>query len=198
MNDRHRLSAIRFAFGVGFNNFATGRGTMEELTRRAKRSLRDVESLTWYGATGNFAIHSGLSDGCLAETLHRGFKRRFAIVSRAEIDQVVSTCDAWQRPPHPLMTRWTPGVAFRVDGRSPSVQLRRTERARFRFVSDHAVAVLKLDIETAAGQLDPARRQGGWGAISADIARQVGGQGVWTARSLRAVLGLRAKADSYS
>jgi hypothetical protein len=99
MSDRSRLSPIRFAFGVGFNNFATGRGTMEGIIQDAKRSLHEVESLTWYGATGNFAIHSELSDERLAEALHRGFKRRFAIVSRTEIDQVIATCGAWQRPP---------------------------------------------------------------------------------------------------
>jgi hypothetical protein len=65
-------------------------------------------------------------------------------------------------------------------------------------VNDHAVLVQKRDIETPEGRLDSTRRQGGWGAISADIARQTGGsESVWTARSLRAILGLRARVEDY-
>jgi hypothetical protein len=186
----------RFAFGVGFNNFATGRGEMEQLVARAQRQLSDTEIVAWYGATGNFALRSDLSNSELARALEQAFRRGFAVVSRSEIERVISTSGAWRRPARESLIRWTPGIAFRVSGPPPPDQLGQTNRGRFRHMNDHAVLVLKRDIETPEGRLDSARRQGGWGAISADIARQSGGrEAVWTARSLSAVLGLLARVE---
>jgi hypothetical protein len=57
-------------------------------------------------------------------------------------------------------------------------------------VSVEMVAVWKHDLLTGA-KLDRHRRRGGWGAISADIAHQLGGQ--WTSRSRRTIDGLRSR-----
>jgi hypothetical protein len=196
--ERRRPKQYGFAFGVGFNNFATGRGEMEQLVARAQRQLSDTEIVAWYGATGNFALRSDLSNSELARALEQAFKRNFAVVSRSQIERVISTSDSWRRPVRARWIRWTPGVAFRVAGPPPPARPDPTNRGRFRRVNDHAVLVQKRDIETPEGRLDSARRQGGWGAISADIARQTGGsESVWTARSLRAILGLRARVEDY-
>jgi hypothetical protein len=196
---------VRYAFGVGFNNFATGRGAMAQLLARAESRLPEVEIAAWYGATGNYALLSDLSDRDLAEAMGHAFaeamghtfEREFALVSLREIKQAISACQAWKHPPRKRCERWTPGAAFRVKGPPPPIALRPSHRGRYRRLSDDAVAVLKRDIETPEGRLDPRRRQGGWGAISAEIAKQVDGlDSVWTARSLRPILGLLAKAEA--
>jgi hypothetical protein len=193
---RSRSSRFHFAFGVGFNNFATGRGTMKQLVEDAHRILDGATIVTWYGATGNFAVRTDLSNIDLAVALNEAFGRCFAVVTQSDIDRVISTCDAWRRPTTEHLTRWTAGGAFRVDGPPPPARFSSTIRGRFHRVNGRSVAVLKRDLETAAGRLDSARRQGGWGAISGDIARQTGGRdSVWTARSMRAIRGLSAKAD---
>ena len=172
---------------------------MAQLLARARRRLPEAEIATWYGATGNFALLSDLSDRDLAEAMEHAFRRKFALLSPRDIEQVIAACEAWKRPARDRYVRWTPGAAFRVNGPLPPTALRPSDRGHYRRVSDHAVAVLKRDLETPEGRLDPGRRQGGWGAISAEIARQTGGlDSVWTARSLRPILGLRAKAEVHT
>lgn len=48
---------------------------------------------------------------------------------------------------------------------------------------------------TQGGTLDRERRDGGWGAVSGDVSRAVGE--VWTARSLRTVIGTLEKARQH-
>ena len=50
-----------------------------------------------------------------------------------------------------------------------------------------AVLLFKHDNETPSGILDRNRRSGGWGAVAADLGRNLGG--TWTARSIRTLAG---------
>jgi hypothetical protein len=193
------MSELVFAFGVGFNNFATGRGSMDQLVLDAQRALSKkgiaAGVTAWYGATGNLAVRSALPDQELADELERAFGRPFAVVESSELEAAFAALENWERPVNEPGVRWTPGAAFRVQGPLPPADLAPTRRGHFLRVTERTVAVLKRDFETPQGRLDPSRRQGGWGAISGDIAKQTGDGSIWTSRSVRPMLGLLAKVE---
>src|SRR6266581_5453378 len=75
------------------------------------------------------------------------------------------------------------------------VSRRVTPRAVLWRISAYAIGAWKHDTLSAGGRLDPDRRAGGWGGISADIERQLGGQ--WTTRSRRTIEGLIRMASDH-
>ena len=83
--------------------------------------------------------------------------------------------------------RWTPGAALRADGVPQASGLQDTSRAVYQRFSDSVVLVHKRDAVTPAAILDRERRMGGWGAVAAEVGRQLGGE--WTARSVRTLAG---------
>jgi hypothetical protein len=173
--------------GVGINNFASDRVPMRVVIDQ----LRDLGSVTSYGATGNLVVASRLSGKSLAELLRNRTDRRWAVVTLAQIAQIAEEIAKTTAPPEPNV-RWTPGVALPVTPpeRTP---LHDAHRARLWWASDgRSVGILKRDIIDDRGRLDPRQRLGGWGAVSSEIQRQV--KGKWTSRSLRVVEGLVAQA----
>ena len=74
-------------------------------------------------------------------------------------------------------------------GRVPQASgLQDTSRAVYQRFSDSVVLVHKRDTVTPAAILDRERRRmGGWGAVAAEVGRQLGGE--WTARSVRTLAG---------
>jgi hypothetical protein len=116
------------------------------------------------------------------------------VIERVSVVEAMDALAGWPPPAQEAGVRWTPGLAIRIGEGTPIPDIGDTARARLRWVGDGIVAVHKRDLLDASNRLDRARRQGGWGAVSRDVALQVGG--VWTARSQRTVLGLLARAPT--
>jgi hypothetical protein len=176
------------AFGVGLANFSTGRQVgPRELAACARKAL---PLIAWYGATGNFALADCSVDE--AGAILSGLSGTdWAVLPFDEVDAALEVLSTLTEPACAIGERATPGLAFAVTA-ADSGPVASTQRAALRRVSDRIVAVHKLD-QLQDGKLDRQHRRGGWGAVSADIGRQVGGR--WTARSRRTLEGLRRRAS---
>jgi hypothetical protein len=177
---------VLYAFGVGLANFGSGR---ERSPSEVVAAVRDaLPVVAWYGATGNVALQDGDIDDVRLELKERT-GTTWAVIGAEHLEHGLTLLAALPEPLHTPDERPTPGLAFGVTT-SADGDVISTERAVLRRISADMVAAWKLDV-LRAGKLDPNRRRGGWGALSTDIARQVGGR--WTARSRRTIDGLRGR-----
>ena len=177
---------VLYAFGVGLANFGRGREPSPgEIIASIKGRLHVVAS---YGATGNVALDdSDISE--VRQVLEEVTPTAWAVVGAEDLELALNVLAEAAEPVHMVNERPTPGLAFAVT--PPSVgDVSSTSRAVLRRVSTDIVAAWKLDL-IRDGKLDSTHRRGGWGGVSADVARQVGGR--WTARSRRTILGLRRR-----
>ena len=179
---------VLFGFGVGLANFANGR---DREPRAIFAAIAEALPLTaCYGSTGNVALDDG-DPNDTQSVLEAVTGTAWAVISAERLEEALTTLTAVPKPPHASDERPTPGLAFAVThpGEGNVVS---NERAHIHRISESIVTVWKLD--PLLGEiLDRDRRRGGWGAISADIARQVGGR--WTSRSRRTIDGLRNRAS---
>lgn len=179
---------IVYAFGVGLSNFGAGRS---RLPRRLAADVAEVLPLVaWYGATGNLALAAGEPvdvAGRLAEITGTAW----AVIPARDLAAALRALDAQPPPRVPAGIRATPGLAFAVEPGRPG-PVRVIPEAALRRLDDRIVLVHKLDV-LEGNRLNRARRQGGWGHVSAAVAKQVGGR--WTARSRRPVASLLARAE---
>jgi hypothetical protein len=117
-----------------------------------------------------------------------------AVMPVSDLHEIVQTLQDCH-PPRKVDggVRLTRGVAFLIgtarDGLPTS-----TDRASYMLRRPKAVLLCKHDIETPSGILDRNRRKGGWGAVAADLGRNLGG--TWTARSIRTLAGTLKAADA--
>ena len=179
---------IVYAFGVGLANFAAGRS---RLPRQIAADVAKVLPLiAWYGATGNLALAAG-EPADVAQRLAEITGTDWAVIPAGDLTAALGALDAQPTPRVPAGIRPTPGLAFAVEPARPGLIRSIPEAALQRF-NDRIVLVHKFDV-LEGNRLDRARRRGGWGHLSAAVARQVGGR--WTARSRRPLAGLLARAD---
>jgi hypothetical protein len=179
------------AFGVGLANFGAGLHVLP--SQLAAEVSKVLPLIAWYGSTGNFALADGDPEAVQA-VLQKVSGTTWAVIEFGELEAALAELANITKPPHSPYERPTPGLAFAVDGPHLGT-LVSTRRAVLERVSGRVVAVHKLDA-LKNGKLDRDHRRGGWGAVSTDIARQVGGQ--WTARSRRTLYGLRLRANEVS
>ena len=178
---------VLFAFGVGLANFASGRHLRP--TDVVDAIADELPVVASYGSTGNVALEEGNMDE-IRRILERVTGTAWAVVSAEHLEDGLSALSAMPVPlTQPTNERPTPGLAFAVNP-ARNGGLDSTSRAILHRLSADLVAVWKLDLLDGA-RLDRDRRRGGWGAVSADIDRQVGGR--WTARSRRTLDGLRSR-----
>jgi hypothetical protein len=164
MADRSGAMTI-LGFALGQNNFGGGRTRMADLIPEIQRHLAPGARLVaWHGHSGNVAVDFGDSEMVRA-ALRQASGRDWAVVPA---EMVAGALHALGPIREEAGVRWTPGLAFNVE-------------------TSVVVPVVKRDA-MAGARLDKNRRDGGWGAISADVARQRGGR--WTARSWRPVAGI--------
>jgi hypothetical protein len=177
-----------FCFGVGLGNFATGREwRMADLVKTiGDRDPERMHVIAWYGSTGNVAVR-GQRPADVRSVLRDVSGRAWAVVDRGKVLRGLEALNGWNPRDRTPRTRWTGGLAFAVVGDGGGA-VEETERAKLRRLERGLVAAYKNDALTDAGHLDRHRRRGGWGAISLDVARQVGGD--WTSRSRRTIEGL--------
>jgi len=173
---------------------------MSDWTLTLNTKLASLQSpsriVSWYGHTGNFVVESPRTNRMeIASELASAARASFAVLSYSETLNFASAAEKAASPPAVGGNRWTSGVAFAV--RAPPCQSapKPTSHAAFFAISDCAVGAWKKDQLTQNGILDKEKRGGGWGAVSGDISRELGG--IWTARSLRTIKGTLEKAKDY-
>jgi hypothetical protein len=190
-------------FGVDIGNlgFSGRRQDMSEWALEMNKKLASLQSSTkivdWYGHTGNFVIESSKTERSeIASELTSVVGASLAVLSVDEVTDFVSHAEKTASPPPTEGKRWTCGIVFAVRSSSCQTVPKQTLHAAFFAISDYAVGAWKEDQLTRGGVLDRERRGGGWGAVSGDVSRHVGG--VWTARSLRTVIGTIEKARQHT
>lgn len=183
---------IWMCFGVGINNFATGQTSTVSLIRSLNSRLVAVKAapVAAYGHSGNLAIEAPYRSRVRIEAvLAAATRTRWTAIPADDLLDGIHRLDRWSPPDPKRGMRWTPGLCMAV-GSPPlgKLTLKTTPRAIYRRVGPDIVAAYKEDVLLPSGRLDPKKRRGGWGALSAEVGRQLGG--TWTARSRRTIDGL--------
>jgi hypothetical protein len=182
-------------FGIGIGNLGRSRGPRRStsawrqmLNAELQAGDPPVHIIQSFGHTGNFLADSPST--CLAEVtarFHRLLGTDWVVRPVSDVRAALTALAGALAPSTEEDARWTPGLAFHA-GRGVEGSIAPTARAVLWKITPWMVGVWKRDSLTPEGRLDPDRRTGGWGGISHDIARQLGGQ--WTARSRRTLAGL--------
>ena len=174
---------------------------MQDYVRATNQKLSLLNSRTritdWY-AVANFVVQaSDINRVRVADELSLALGTPCATLTIEELIADIAVAKKAISPPTEQGFDWTRGIAFRVHGKPCTITLKPTTHAVFFPINKHAVGAFKKD-KLAEGQerLDKENRGGGWGAISADITKAVGG--TWTSRSLDRVEGVLTKARRSS
>jgi hypothetical protein len=191
---KERVMALYAVLAIGVGNVGRNQNArrpmpewVETLNKLLSEGQPPVQVVGSFGHTGNFIAGSPSND------LPQISARFHNLLST---DWVVRSADdmrfAWKavmeavQPPNKNGIRWTPGLALHGEGGIDFHTIVSTPRAVLWKISPFAIGVWKHDNLGASGvTLDRERRGGGWGAVSHDITRQIGGR--WTSRSLRTV-----------
>jgi hypothetical protein len=184
--------SVIYGFGVGMANFGAGRS---RLPRQIAADVRAVLPLVaWYGPTGNLALTAG---ECVdvAQRLAEITSTAWAVIPARDLADALGALKAEPVPPAEAGIRATPGLAFAVEPAQAGPIRSIPKIAALRRLNDRIVLVHKFDV-LKGNRLDRARRRGGWGRISAEVARQAGGR--WTARSRRPLAGLQTRAEHWA
>jgi hypothetical protein len=176
--------------------------TMQQYVQATNQKLSLLNTRTritdWYHATGNFVVQASDNNRMsVADELSLALGTPCATVP---IDDLVAYAALARKAPSPTTEpgfRWTRGIAFWANGKPCTINLNPTCHAVFFPIDKHTVGAFRRD-QLAEGKeaLDRENRAGGWGAISADITKAIGG--TWTSRALDRIEGTVAKALNYS
>jgi len=175
---------------------------MQDYVHATNQKLSLLDSKTriadWYYASGNLVVRAFDNNRLrIADDLSLALGTPCAILSVEELATLVSVAKKAMSPPTEQGFRWTRGMAFWVNGKPCTATLKPTAHAVFFPISKHAVGAFKKDrLANGKEVLDREDRAGGWGAISADINKAVGG--TWTSRALERVEGTLEKAHRCS
>ncbi len=192
--------SILLAFGVHVGDMALGpRPKMDEWTRQlnnrfAAAGLR-ARILCWFRQTGNFAVDAaGEAPVEIRKQMASITGTSWLIVSLPQLEEQIKDARSASQPRAESRTRWTRGVALRVD----SISLPRsvseswiTNHGVFEPVNDQVVKVWKRDPLTESNTLERTKRPP-WGTMSRDCSNRFGG--TWTSRSLSTLEGLVTRA----
>jgi hypothetical protein len=181
------------AFAVNIVNLGQRfRPIMWELVKDANASFQSrgdpIRIRDYFAQTGNFIIDSSLRHEEVSALMSRELTTPCSVMLAASLEVLINEVRKLPSQPVEPGIRWTRGAVLHVAGSVASGPVTDTSRARFRVLSQTAVAAWKRDRLDEEGRLDKRRRGGGWGALSRDISRQVGG--VWTARSVLTLSGI--------
>ena len=192
---------VFLVFAVGIGNFASRKTVMQDYVRATNQKLSLLNSRTrikdWYSSR-NFVVEASDNNRMnVGDELSLALGTACATFTIDEIASDVAVAKQAVSPASEPGFGWTRGVAFRVQGRPSTIIPRPTAQAAFFPINRDAVGVFKKD-KLTEGEATSVRENpaGGWGAISADITKAVGG--TWTSRPLKRVEGILAKARRYS
>jgi hypothetical protein len=175
---------------------------MQDYVRATNQKLSLLKTTTrivdWHYGTGNFVVQeSDYNRMKVADELSLALGTPCATLTVEDLAAEVGVAKKTMSPLAQPGFRWTRGIAFWADGKPCTIILKPTIHAVFFPINKHAVGAFKKD-KLAEGKetLDAENRAGGWGAISVDVAKAVGG--TWTSRSLDRIEGVLAKARRSS
>jgi len=174
---------------------------MQDYVRATNQKLSLLNSRTritdWYAAA-NFVVQASDNNRVrVADELSLALGTPCATLTIEELIADIAVAKKAISPPTEQGFDWTRGIALRVHGKPCTITLKPTTHAVFFPINKHAVGAFKKDkLGDGKEAVDRENRPGGWGAISAEITKAVGG--TWTARALNRVEGTLAKAHHYS
>ena len=191
---------IYIALGVGIGNFSSRRKRMDDYVRETNQRLALLPTPTrivdWFHSTGNFVVQTPKTNRWdIANELSLALGVPCIVLTIDEATLCIAIADKASSPPPETGIRWTKGIAFKVKGRLCILDLKPTTRAVFFRINGYTVGVNKKDRLTNSGVLNKDDRAGGWGAVSDDVSKAVGG--MWTARSLARIESLVKIANKH-
>jgi hypothetical protein len=189
---------IVFGAGIGISSRRT---TMVEYVQAINRKLSFLRTPTrvidWHHATGNYVVQTPKNNRwAIADELSLALGVPCVVLLTQDVIASVSIANKASSPPDEAGIRWTKGIAFMVKGAPCTVDLKPTPRAVFFRINNYAVGVFKRDQLTENKELERESRSGGWGAISEDVSKAVGG--TWTSRTLTRIEGTIEKALKHT
>ena len=193
---------IFVAFGVGIGNLSSRRMTMKDYVQATNQKLSLLRTRTritdWHHSTANFVIQTPHNNRMsVADELSLALGTPCAVLT---VEELVSYADIAKRatsPPIEPGFSWTKGIAFWANGKPCTVNLNPTPHAVFFPINKHTIGAFKRDqLIDRKEAVERESHAGGWGAITADIAKVVGG--TWTARALDRINGTIEKAMRHS
>ena len=187
---------IFLAFGVHVGDMALGpRPKMSEWAQQLNDRFASAELrakvLCWFRQTGNFAVDAaGEALTEIREHLMAITGTSWILICLPQLEQQITGARSASPPPVEPQTRWTRGLAFRVDHinltpAAPASWI--TNHGIFEQVTNQIVRVWKRDPLTERDTLER-RRRPPWGTISRDCSKRL--DGIWTARSLSTLEGV--------
>lgn len=128
-----------------------------------------------FGATGNLVVEAPAAypDSSIQAALRRATNRDWAVLPSTMFSAALGALEKLPAPERRHGARWTPGLSFCVGDSvgAPSSRLDSIDAPVFTPIRTGIVGVFKHDVESERGRLDPNRRRGGWGGVSAMLAR---------------------------
>jgi len=191
---------IYISFGVGIGSFSSRRKRTEDYVRETNERLAlqatPTRVIDWYHSTGNFVVQTPKTNRSeIADELSLALGVPCTVLTTDEVASCILLADKASIPPVQTGIRWTKGIVFKARGKPCTSDLKPTPRAEFFRISGFAVGAIKKDSLTSREVLDKDDRAGGWGAVSDDVSKAVGG--IWTARSLQRIEGILKKARKH-
>jgi len=188
---------IFVVLGVGTGNFSSRKMTMEEYVHATNQKLSLLRTPTrvvdYHHMAGNFVVQTPKMNRLeIADELSLVLGTSCAVNPTQDVLACVNIAEKVSSPQNQPGIRWIKGIAFKVRGRSCTVDLKPSPRAEFFRIKEYAVGVFKKDQLIREGSLDKASSIGGWAAVSDDVSSATGG--IWTARALMRIQGVVAKA----
>ncbi|OFV83898.1 MAG: hypothetical protein A2W26_01015 [Acidobacteria bacterium RBG_16_64_8] len=186
---------VAFAVNVG-NLGQRFRPNMTDLVTDLNASFQrrgdGLQILDYFAQTGNFAIESSQSRERVSDLVSDELSTPCCVMSTASLETLIKEIRSLPSQPLEPLVRWTRCAVLHVSGVVAIGPVTATSRARFRVLSETAIAAWKRDRLDEGGRLDKRRRDGGWRALSRDISKQIGG--LWTARSALTLSGIAGRA----
>lgn len=172
---------------------------MEDYVREINQRLILLETPTrivdWYHSTGNFVVQSPITNRwMISDELSLALGVPCTVQTIDEIASWVSIAERTESPPQTGM-RWIKAIAFELKGKPCTITPKSTPYAAFSHINRFALGVCKPERVNSEGSEGDDRSEG-WGSISDEISKQVGG--MWTARSLARLNGVIMKAQKHN
>ena len=187
---------IWLAFSVGIGDFSSREKKTKDYiieTNRRLKLLRTPTRVIDAHSSGNFVVETPKTNRSeIRDELSLALGVECALLGIDEVEQSLIAADRAETPQLQTGILWTKGIAFEVRGKPCTVNPPSTMRAMFFQISNFAVGVYRRDQLTDSGLAKEDDRAGGWGAVSEDVSKAVGGK--WTTRSLEKVRGTVKKA----
>jgi len=176
--------------------------TMKDYVQATNQKLALLRTRTrivdWHHSTANFVIQTPDSNPMhAADELSLALGTPCAVLTVENLVGCATIAKRATSPPIEPGFSWTRGIAFWANGKPCTINLPPTPHAVFFPINKHAIGAFKRDqLIDRKEAVERESHTSGWNAITADIAKVIGG--TWTARAMEKIDGTIAKATKYS